>query len=130
MILPDALAAAAAAAGVAPILRESDGAPVFRAPWEAQAFALTLALHERGLFTWSDWAAALAAEIRAAQDGGDPDDGSTYYWHWLAALERLVSTKGVASSADLAARRAAWDRAARATPHGEPILLDSGCRPL
>jgi nitrile hydratase accessory protein len=117
--------AARAAAAVAPIPRGADGAPVFRAPWEAQAFAMTLALHARGLFTWPEWAAALAAEIRRAQAAGDPDDGSTYYRHWLSAIERLVAEKGIADPAALAARRDAWDRAARATPHGAPILLEN-----
>ena len=65
------------------IPRDADG-PVFREPWEAQAFAMTLALHERGLFTWNEWAAALAAEIKRAQAAGDPDTGETYYSHWLA----------------------------------------------
>ena len=116
---------ARAAAAIAPIPRDQDGAPVFAAPWEAQAFAMTLALYERGLFTWSEWAAALAAEIKTAQHAGDPDDGSTYYRHWLAALERLVAEKGVAPAPVLAERRAAWERAARATPHGEPILLEN-----
>lgn len=123
MSLPDALADAAAS--VAPIPRGEDGGPVFAAPWEAQAFAMTLALHERGLFSWKEWAAALAAEIRRAQAAGDPDDGSTYYRHWIAALERLVAEKDVASEAALAERRAAWDRAAHATPHGAPILLEN-----
>ena len=121
MNLPDGLAQAAAP--VAPIPRGEDGAPVFGAPWEAQAFAMTLALYERGLFTWSEWAAALAAEIKRAQGAGDPDDGSTYYAHWLAAIERLVAQKGVATAQVLEERRAAWDRAAHATPHGQPILL-------
>jgi nitrile hydratase accessory protein len=112
-----------AAANVAPIPRGDDDAPVFREPWEAQAFAMTLALHERGLFTWTEWAAALSAAIRRAQDAGDRDDGSTYYRHWLAAIERLVAQKGVASEEALAERRDAWDRAAHATPHGRPILL-------
>ena len=31
-----------------------EGGPVFREPWEAQAFAMTLSLHERGLFTWPE----------------------------------------------------------------------------
>ena len=101
---------------------------MFSAPWEAQAFAMTLALHERGLFTWPEWAAALAAEIKRAQGAGDPDDGSTYYGHWLAALERLVAEKGVASGAALSERRDAWDRAAHATRHGEPILLENDPR--
>ena len=78
------------------IPRDADG-PVFREPWEAQAFAMTLALHERGLFTWPEWAAALAAEIKRAQAAGDPDTGETYYSHWLAALEKLVAEKGVAT---------------------------------
>ena len=116
---------ARAAAEVAPIPRGEDGAPVFREPWEAQAFAMTLALHERGLFTWPEWAQALAEAIRHAQSAGDPDDGSSYYRHWLSALERLVAAKRVASEHHLAERRAAWERAADATPHGEPILLEN-----
>ena len=113
------------AEAVAPIPRGGDGAPVFREPWEAQAFAMTLALHERGLFTWPEWAEALSAAIRRAQREGDCDDGSTYYRHWLAALEALVGTKGIAGEDMLAARRAAWDRAAHATPHGDPIRLEN-----
>ena len=113
------------AAEIAPIPRGDDGAPVFREPWEAQAFALTLALYERGLFTWSEWAQALSREIRRAEAEGDPGDGSTYYRHWLAAIERLVAGKGVTSAEALAERRAAWDRAAHATPHGAPILLEN-----
>jgi nitrile hydratase accessory protein len=114
---------ARAASEIAPIPRDQEGAPVFREPWEAQAFAMTLVLHERGLFTWTEWAEALATEIRRAQASGDCDDGSTYYRHWLAAIERLVGAKGIASETVLAERRAAWDRAAHATPHGQPILL-------
>ena len=97
--------------------------PVFREPWEAQAFALTLALHERGRFTWPEWAAALAAEIRRAQAAGDPDTGETYYHHWLAALEALVAEKKLADRATLERYRAAWDHAADRTPHGQPIEL-------
>ena len=114
-----------AAAAVAPIPRGDDGAPAFAAPWEAQAFAMTLALYERGLFTWTEWAAALATEIKRAQEAGNPDDGSTYYGHWLSAIERLAAEKGVTSADTLAARRDAWDRAAHATPHGQPILLEN-----
>src|SRR3984893_937164 len=62
--------------------------PVFREPWEAQAFAMALALQARGLFTWTEWAAALANEIKRAQGCGDPDTGETYYRHWLATLEK------------------------------------------
>jgi nitrile hydratase accessory protein len=102
--------------------RDATG-PLFREPWEAQAFAMAVALHERGAFTWTEWAAALAAEIKTAQAEGDPDTGETYYHHWLAALEKLVAAKALASRAELALRRDQWDRAARATPHGQPIEL-------
>ena len=97
--------------------------PVFRAPWEAQAFAMALALHERGVFTWPEWAATLGAEIKRAQAAGDPDTGETYYHHWLATLERLVAAKGVTTSDTLHRYRDAWDHAADRTPHGQPIEL-------
>ena len=97
--------------------------PVFREPWEAHAFALAVSLHQRGLFTWPEWAAALAAEIAAAQARGDADLGDTYYHHWLAALEGLVAAKGASSPAELARCQQAWNRAADRTPHGKPIDL-------
>ena len=96
---------------------------MFREPWEAHAFAMAVRLHERGLFTWPQWASALAAEITRAQDAGDPDDGDTYYHHWLAALERIVAEKGVTDAQMLARYRDAWDHAADRTPHGTPIVL-------
>ncbi len=106
-----------------PSLPRDDGGPVFRAPWEAQAFAMAVKLHEAGYFTWPEWAARLAAEIRRAQAAGDPDRGDTYYEHWLAALEGLLAEKGLVSAEELARRKAAWDTAARATPRGRPIEL-------
>ena len=96
---------------------------MFREPWEAQAFAMALALHARGLFTWPEWAAALADEIQRARAAGDPDTGETYYHHWLATLERMVAAKGVTDDAALARYREAWDHAADRTPHGAPIEL-------
>jgi len=115
--------AAAQAIDALPGIPRDDGGPVFREPWEAQAFAMALALHGRGLFTWKEWAAALADEIRRAQQGGDPDNGETYYRHWLATLERVVAAKGVATSETLHRYRDAWDHAADRTPHGLPIEL-------
>ena len=99
--------------------RDEDG-PVFRAPWEAQAFGMTLALYERGLFTWKEWADRLSAEIAGARDG---DDGTRYYELWLAALEKLVGDKGLVLDAELATRRDEWAQAAAETPHGKPIEL-------
>jgi nitrile hydratase accessory protein len=118
----DASAAAHATAEVPSIPRDEAG-PVFRAPWEAHAFAMALALHARGVFTWPEWAATLASEIKRAQAEGDPDTGETYYLHWLSTLERLVAEKGVTSSYALHQYRDAWDHAAVRTPHGKPIEL-------
>jgi nitrile hydratase accessory protein len=97
--------------------------PVFAEPWQAQAFALAVKLSERGHFTWKEWASALAAELKAASDRGEPDDGSHYYHHWLAALERLVESKGLADPAALLQRKEEWAEAYRRTPHGKPVEL-------
>ena len=106
-----------------PAIPRDDRGPVFREPWEAQAFAMALALHERGLFTWPEWASTLADEIKRAQTAGDPDTGDTYYRHWLNALERLVAEKRIATRDTLARYYDAWDHAADRTPHGSPIVL-------
>ena len=106
-----------------PKLPLDTGGPVFQAPWEAQAFAMAVKLHERGVFTWPEWAAALASELRDAAARGEPDDGTHYYEHWLAALEKLVAAKQVVSHEELDRRADEWDAAARATPHGKPIVL-------
>ena len=103
-----------------------DDSPVFREPWEAQAFGMALALYERGLFTWDEWARALSAQILAAQAQGDPDLGNTYYRHWLAAIEALVSVKGVSSPEELGRFQQAWHHAADRVPHGQPIELCAG----
>jgi nitrile hydratase accessory protein len=106
-----------------PELPRDAGGPVFAEPWQAQAFALAVRLSERGYFSWKEWAATLAEELRAAADRGEPDDGSQYYEHWLAALERLVSAKGLSDPAAMLARKEAWANAYRHTPHGKPVEL-------
>jgi len=111
-----------AADAVPGIPRDAAG-PVFRAPWEAHAFAMALALNEKGLFAWSEWSAMLGEEIKKAQAAGDPDTGETYYLHWLATLERMVATKGATSSQTLAEHFHAWEKAMHRTPHGKPIEL-------
>jgi nitrile hydratase accessory protein len=103
--------------------RDDQGSPVFREPWQAQAFAMVVRLHQAGHFTWAEWAQALADQIRQAQAAGDPDLGDTYYLHWLAAFEHLVAAKGLVTVEELAERRAEWAEAARTTPHGKPIEL-------
>ena len=96
---------------------------VFNEPWEAEALALSVSLRQAGHFTATEWSAALGAEIKTAQALGDPDDGTTYYRHVLAALERLVSEKGLAGRAALDQRRREWREAYRSTPHGQPVEL-------
>jgi nitrile hydratase accessory protein len=102
--------------------RDKDG-PTFAEPWQGQAFGLAVRLSEEGHFTWKEWAAALAEELKAVADRGEPDDGSHYYEHWLAALERLVTSKGLTDAAALATRKEDWADAYRHTPHGQPVVL-------
>jgi nitrile hydratase accessory protein len=112
-----------------PRLPRDEGGPVFAEPWQAQAFALAVKLSEQGHFTWKEWAEALAAELKAAEDRGEPDDGSHYYEHWLATLERMVTNKGLAGAAALLERKEAWADAYRHTPHGQPVVLKRDASP-
>jgi nitrile hydratase accessory protein len=102
-----------------------EGGPTFAEPWQATAFALAVRLSAEGHFTWKEWAATLAEELKVAAEHGEPDDGSRYYHHWLAALERLVVTKGLSDPATLLVRKEAWAEAYRHTPHGKPVELES-----
>jgi nitrile hydratase accessory protein len=122
MAATDHIAAKQATEQVASIPRDDRG-PVFREPWEAQAFAIALALHQRGVFTWHDWAETLGDEIRKAQAAGDPDTGTTYYHHWLNTIERMIAERGLTDRGTLMRYRAAWGRAADRTPHGTAIEL-------
>lgn len=108
-----------------PRLPCDEGGPVFAEPWQAQAFALAVKLSEQGHFTWKEWAAALAQELKSAAERGEADDGSRYYEHWLAALERLVTVKGLSDPVAMLARKEAWADAYRHTPHGKPVELSS-----
>ena len=114
--------------GALPGLPRGKDGPVFAEPWQAQAFALAVKLSEQGHFTWKEWSSALAAELTAAAERGEPDDGSRYYHHWLSALERLVAEKGLADPLVLLARKEAWAEAYRATPHGRPVELKAARR--
>ncbi|QDL39570.1 nitrile hydratase accessory protein [Rhodoferax sediminis] len=120
----DELAAACGESLPLPVL--NDNGTVFAEPWQAHAFAMAVQLHQRGLFTWPEWATALTVEIRAAQAAGDRDDGSTYYQHWLGALEKLVIAKQVGTPAQIHQLEHAWEAAAERTPHGQPIELRPG----
>ena len=113
---------AARLAALPPLPRDDEG-PVFREPWQAQAFALAVELSHGGHFTWSEWAAALTDELASAARRGEPDDGTRYYHHWVAALERLVTEKGLTNTGALSKRKRAWANAYRDTPHGKPVTL-------
>ena len=125
MSQPDHIPKLASLAELPRLPRDADG-PVFAEPWQAQAFALVIKLSDQGHFTWKEWSATLGGELRAAASRGEPDDGSCYYHHWLAALERLLIAKGLVDSAALVARKEAWAEAYLRTPHGMPVLLAAG----
>jgi len=112
-----------AALSAIPSIPQSDNEPVFAEPWQAEAFALALALHEAGVFSWQEWADKLASAITSAQLNGDPDNGDTYYRHWLDALEALIVAKGLSAPGQLQKLSSAWQEAAERTPHGAPIEL-------
>jgi len=109
-----------------PSIPRTEDQPVFNEPWEAEAFAMVIALHQAGVFTWPEWAEALAAAIERAQAGGDPDLGDTYYRHWLDALETIVVDQGVGDRQTLQNLASAWSDKAADTPHGQPIELEPG----
>ena len=111
-----------------PLLPRDEGGPVFAEPWQAQVFALAVQLSAAGHFTWTEWATALGAQLQAAAGRGEPDDGSRYFEHWLAALEYLVAEKQLADLTALYERKAAWADAYRHTPHGHPVELRAKCR--
>lgn len=106
-----------------------ESGPVFDEAWQAQAFAITLKLHDDGVFSWAEWTETLAQEIKAAQSVGDADLGDTYYHHWLRALERIVADKGITTPDLISQVSSAWQEAARQTPHGQPIELSSAAVP-
>ena len=126
MSQPESLSDSERLASLPRLPRDEEG-PVFAEPWQAQAFALAVKLSEQGHFTWMEWAAALADELKATASRGEPDDGSRYYEHWLAALERLVTAKGLADPAAMLERKEAWAEAYRHTPHGKPVELAARC---
>jgi nitrile hydratase accessory protein len=123
MTLAEVAAACAAGGAALPVPVEPVGEQVFGEPWQAHAFALTLLLHQQGVFSWVEWADALAARIRQARLDGDPDEGKSYYRYWMDALEQLAIARGIATADQLHALEHAWADAAEHTPHGQPIVL-------
>jgi nitrile hydratase accessory protein len=111
-----------------PLLPRDEGGPVFAEPWQAQAFAMAVQLSAAGHFTWTEWTTALGAQLQAAAERGEPDEGSRYFEHWLAALEQLVTEKKLTDLTALSERKEAWADAYRHTPHGQPVELGAQCR--
>ena len=99
--------------------------PVFAEPWQAQAFAMAVQLHAKGVFTWPQWAHALSQTIAQAGAAGDPDDGSGYYQHWVDALEHLVLAHNLGTAEQIHRLEHAWEAAAARTPHGQPIEVQA-----
>ena len=107
------------------VLEKNHEGPVFKEPWQAQAFAMAVTLSEAGLFSWQEWSSELGASIHSRQKNGDPDDGETYYQHWLETLEKMLSRKNLIEHADLLMRISEWEEAYLKTPHGQPVQLES-----
>ena len=116
----------ARAGGLLPLPPSQTERSVFAEPWQAHAFAMTLQLHAKGVFGWGEWATALAQEIAQASAAGQPDDGTTYYVHWLNTLEKMLLTRRITTPEQVHALEHAWEAAAQRTPHGEPIFLGAG----
>ena len=123
----DAAVGRAAAAQLPGLPRNEDG-PVFGEPWQAAAFALAVSLSQQGHFSWKEWAAALAEELKMSAARGEPDDGSHYYHCWLATLERLIVAMGLSQSQELRSCKEAWADAYRHTPHGKVVELENAHR--
>jgi nitrile hydratase accessory protein len=111
-----------------PLLPRDAGGPVFAEPWQAQAFAMAVQLSAAGHFTWTEWTTALGAQLQAAVGRGEPEDGSRYFEHWLAALEQLVAEKQLIDLIALSERKEAWADAYCHTPHGQPVELGAPCQ--
>ena len=111
-----------------PLLPQDEDGPVFAEPWQAQAFAMAVQLSEEGHFTWTEWTEALEGQLQAAVDRGEPDDGSRYFEHWVAALELLVAGKKLIDPTALSERKEAWVDAYLHTPHGQPVELGARFR--
>lgn len=114
----ETLAEISAACGDGLALPPAGGDQVFAAPWQAQVFAMTVLLHERGVFTWPEWAQVLGRHLAAGSD-----DGSDYYDRWAEALTEVLRTRDIATEADVERGTRAWHEAAARTPHGNPIEL-------
>ncbi len=111
-----------------PLLPRDEEGPVFAEPWQAQAFAIAVQLSAEGHFTWTEWTIALGEQLDAAVKRGEPDDGSRYYEHWIAALEHLVADKKLTDITALTERKEAWADVYRHTPHGQPVELGARFR--
>ena len=81
---------------------------------------MTVNLHERGLFAWTEWADYLSAELHKP---GRAENGSDYFDCWVAALSGLLVNRGIADAGAILGLQQSWQRAAEATPHGKPIVL-------
>jgi len=122
---PDANDDAAKRFATSPLLPRDEEGPVFAEPWEAQAFAMAVKLTEEGHFTWMEWTITLGEQLQAALRRGEPDDGSRYFEHWIAALEHLVVDKNLTDLTALSERKKAWADSYRHTPHGHPVELEA-----
>ena len=69
---------------------QSDGEPVFDAPWQARAFAMAVYLNETGVFQWNEWADRFSRRIAEFETRDVVSSSDAYYTLWLDTLEAFV----------------------------------------
>jgi nitrile hydratase accessory protein len=84
----------------------SNGELVFAQPWESRAFGLAVTLYDGGVFEWSQFQAALIAQIAAWERDHPAGECFSYYRCWLAALESVLAQAGLVTPTDVADRAA------------------------
>ncbi len=97
--------------------------PVFTEPWHAQLFAVTVHLHDQGLFAWPDWTVCFGACLKKHGLQKDLDGGNDYFLAWLDALEQMLAKSKTANAPEIEALSSAWREAYLSTPHGHPVRL-------
>jgi nitrile hydratase len=95
--------------GFGPVVPENNE-PVFHAPWERRAFALTLAM---GAGRWN------LDQSRSAREQMHPAEylAKTYYEIWIAGLEKLMAERGLVTADEIAAGKVLH------APKAFPIVL-------
>ena len=101
---------------------EKDKDLIFSEPWQAELFAITLNLHEKGLFNWNSWTKKLGSSLK--RDNNNSTDNLEYYFlSWLSALEETLLEMKITELTKIASIEKAWKDAISKTPHGKKVEI-------